>query len=114
MFHALSNQRRRYVLTYLGTNGPKTTVRQLSEQLTAWENDVGIGDVTYKQRKRTYTSLIQIHLQTLHDGGFVRRNRGRGEIGLTNNGNRLADILDRRRSEVVRPTLLQRWKHRFS
>lgn len=93
VFHTLSNRRRRYVLTYLHDNGGHATVREISEELAAWENGVPRPEVTYKQRKRTYTSLIQIHLGTLHDGGFVEYDSDRGEIELTDDGGSLASIL---------------------
>lgn len=93
VFHTLSNRRRRYVLTYLHTNGGHATVREISEELAAWENQVPRSEVTYKQRKRTYTSLIQIHLGTLHDGGFVEYDSDRGEIELTDDGSYLASVL---------------------
>lgn len=94
VFHTLSNRRRRYVLTYLHTNGSYTTVREISEELAAWENGISRAEVTYKQRKRTYTSLIQIHLGTLDDGGFVEYDADRGEIELTDDGTYLARLLD--------------------
>lgn len=93
IFHTLSNRRRRYVLTYLYTNGGHATVREISEELAAWENQIPRAEVTYKQRKRTYTSLIQIHLGTLHDGGFVEYDSDRGEIELTDDGSYLASLL---------------------
>ncbi|MFC4988010.1 DUF7344 domain-containing protein [Saliphagus infecundisoli] len=93
VFHTLSNRRRRYVLTYLHTNGGHATVREISEELAAWENQVPRAEVTYKQRKRTYTSLIQIHLGTLHDGGFVDYDSDRGDIELTDDGAALVSVL---------------------
>jgi len=43
-------------------------VRDIAEQLAAWENDVEIPEVTYKQRKRVYTALHQSHLPKLAGG----------------------------------------------
>lgn len=121
LFHALSNERRRHVLTYLHANGREATVRELSEWLAARENGVSVDEVSYKQRKRTYTSLIQIHLGTLRDGGFIRYDRGRGRVELTADGRRLARVLerdligdDRTASDGSGTTLLERWKRRLS
>jgi len=39
--------------------------------------------VTYKQRKRVYTSLYQSHLPRLHKYGFIEYDADRGTIELT-------------------------------
>lgn len=68
VFKALSNRRRRNVITYLKQHDDDARVRDISEQLAAWENDVEIPEVTYKQRKRVYTALHQSHLPKLAGG----------------------------------------------
>jgi DNA-binding transcriptional ArsR family regulator len=83
IFSMLSNQRRRHVLHYLKRNEGPATIRELAEQLAAWENAVEIQELTYKQRKRVYTSLHQTHLPKLDDCGIVEYNRDRGIITLT-------------------------------
>lgn len=84
-FEMLSNPRRRQVLRYLRTHkgeGP-ILLRALAEQIAAWENDIPIESVTYKQRKRVYTSLYQSHLPRLHKYGFIEYDANRGTIDLT-------------------------------
>lgn len=84
-FETLSNPRRRQALRYLRTHeddGP-VIIRDLAEQIAAWENDIPIVEVTYKQRKRVYTSLYQSHLPKLHDYGFIDYDSDRGKIELT-------------------------------
>ncbi|TKX52390.1 hypothetical protein EXE44_18565, partial [Halorubrum sp. SS7] len=71
VFTALSNARRRNVIEYLNTNGSEARVRDIAEQLAAWENGVEIPEVTYKQRKRVYTALHQSHLPKLAASGFI-------------------------------------------
>lgn len=93
LFGTVSNRRRRYVLTYLLVNGWTATVRELAEAMAAWENRVDLGAVTYKQRKRAYTSLVQIHLLQLHDGGYVDYDADRKAIELTPDGESLAGLL---------------------
>jgi DNA-binding transcriptional ArsR family regulator len=83
IFSMLSNQRRRHVLHYLKRNEGPATIRDLAEQLAAWENGVAVQELTYKQRKRVYTSLHQTHLPKLDDCGVVEYNRDRGVITLT-------------------------------
>jgi len=83
VFETLSNRRRRYVLHYLKRIGEPTTVRDLSEQLAAWEFDVARADVRPKQRKRLYTALHQTHLAKMDQLGVVTYDRNRGTVELT-------------------------------
>jgi DNA-binding transcriptional ArsR family regulator len=84
-FETLSNPRRRQALRYLRTHEEDSPVviRDLAEQIAAWENDIPIVEVTYKQRKRVYTSLYQSHLPKLHNYGFIDYDSDRGTIELT-------------------------------
>lgn len=83
IFSMLSNQRRRHVLHYLKRNAGPATIRELAEQIAAWENGIEIQELSYKQRKRVYTSLHQTHLPKLDDCGIVEYNRDRGVVTLT-------------------------------
>jgi DNA-binding transcriptional ArsR family regulator len=83
IFSMLSNQRRRHVLHYLKRNEGPATIRDLAEQIAAWENGIEIQELNYKQRKRVYTSLHQTHLPKLDDCGIVEYNRDRGVVTLT-------------------------------
>ncbi|AUV82222.1 hypothetical protein C2R22_11675 [Salinigranum rubrum] len=84
VFSVLSNERRRHVLRHLHENENEgSDIRELSQQLAAWENDVPPEAVTYKQRKRVYTSLHQTHLPALADAGVVDYDRDRGTVRLT-------------------------------
>jgi DNA-binding transcriptional ArsR family regulator len=82
VFSVLSNERRRQVLRHLH-DSEASNVRELSQQLAAWENDVSPEAVTYKQRKRVYTSLHQTHLPALAEAGVVDYDRDRGTVRLT-------------------------------
>ena len=94
IFSALSNRRRRNVITYLKQNGDDARVRDIAEQLAAWENDLDINEVTYKQRKRVYTALHQSHLSKLADGGFIDYEPDRGTVSLTEESRRLDMYLE--------------------
>ena len=78
----LSNQRRRCVLYYLNRNPGPVSLRDLAERIAAWENDVEVADLDYKQRKRVYTSLHQTHLPKLDEAGIVDYDRSEGTIPL--------------------------------
>ena len=82
IFSVLSNQRRRYVIHYLKHHRGSVTVRDLSRQTAAWENGVTVEELTYKQRKRVYTSLHQTHLPKLDDSGVIDYDRDRGTVSL--------------------------------
>jgi DNA-binding transcriptional ArsR family regulator len=93
VFSVLSNERRRQVLRHLHETGG-SDIRELSQQLAAWENDVSPEAVTYKQRKRVYTSLHQTHLPALAEAGVVDYDRDRGTVGLTPQASALDEYLD--------------------
>ena len=82
IFSTLSNQRRRYALHYLKHDPEQVRIRDLAEQIAAWENDITVPELTYKQRKRVYTSLHQTHLPKMDDCGIVEYDRDRGLISL--------------------------------
>jgi DNA-binding transcriptional ArsR family regulator len=82
IFSILSNQRRRYVIYHLAQSPDPVSLRDLAERVAAWENDVDVEDLTYKQRKRVYTSLHQTHLPKLDDSGVVDYDRDRGTVSL--------------------------------
>lgn len=84
-FEILSNVRRRQVLRYLRTHGgdKPIIIRELAEQIAAWENNIPPAEVTYKQRKRVYTSLYQSHLPRLHRYGYIEYDADRGTVEPT-------------------------------
>ena len=94
VFTALSNRRRRNVITYLKQHGDDARVRDIAEQLAAWENDLEIAEVTYKQRKRVYTALHQSHLPKLAESGFIDYESDRGIVSLTEQSRRLEVYLE--------------------
>jgi DNA-binding transcriptional ArsR family regulator len=83
IFETLSNRRRRYALHYLKRLGESVSIRDLSEQLAAWENGVDRAQVTPKERKRLYTALHQTHLPKMDRLGVVEYDSDRGVVVLT-------------------------------
>jgi DNA-binding transcriptional ArsR family regulator len=94
IFTALSNRRRRNVITYLKRHGDDARVRDIAEQLAAWENDLEINEVSYKQRKRVYTALHQSHLPKLSESGFIAYESDRGIVSLTEESRQLDVYLE--------------------
>ena len=101
IFSMLSNQRRRYVIHYLKQHPERVTIRDLSQQIAAWENGVSVEALTYKQRKRVYTSLHQTHLPKLDDSGVVDYDRDRGIVSLNDRSRELEMYLEVVRSDDV-------------
>lgn len=93
-FRMLSCRRRRHVLHYLRQTDGVTTLRTLSRQLAAWENEIDPEEVTYRQRVRVYTALRQSHLPKLDDGGVVAFDPDRSTVELTNAAAQLDVYLD--------------------
>jgi DNA-binding transcriptional ArsR family regulator len=93
VFSVLSNQRRRRVLRCLRDEPDGSNIRELSRRIAAWENEVPVDEVTYKQRKRVYTSLHQTHLPKLADAHVIDYDRDRGTVALTDHAATLDDFL---------------------
>jgi hypothetical protein len=83
IFTTLSNRRRRHVLYFLRYVEETATIRDLSEQLAAWENGTTAAAVVPRERKRLYTALHQTHLPKMDDLGVVVYDRNRGTVQAT-------------------------------
>jgi DNA-binding transcriptional ArsR family regulator len=83
VFETLSNRRRRYALHYLKQRNEPVTIRELSEQVAAWENGVDRSSVTPKLRKRVYTALHQSHLPKMSSLDVVAYDSDRGVVSMT-------------------------------
>lgn len=90
LFHLLQNQRRRQVLVFLQDAEGETNMRDISEQVAAWENDTTIDALDSNERQRVYIALYQSHLPKLDDAGVLTYNQQRGIVSRT----ALADQLD--------------------
>lgn len=84
IFDVLSNGRRRYAIEYLKGHDEGETIdlTDLVDYIAARENDTTVARVSYKQRKRVYSSLRQTHLPKLSDCGLIEYDRERGTIAL--------------------------------
>lgn len=83
LFDVVGDTRRRYVVHCLKQRDEPMTVRDLAEQVAAWENGKAIEELTSKERKRVYVSLYQSHLSTLDDDGIVEYDADRGTVELS-------------------------------
>lgn len=72
LYLALADKRRRYTLHYLKQREEPVSVRELSEQVAAWENDKPVDELGHQERKRVYVALHQSHLGTLSKEGLIQ------------------------------------------
>lgn len=80
IFHLLQNERRRMVLRYLrGTEGT-VRMRDIAEQVAAWEHDTTVQELTSTQRQRVYIPLYQSHLSKLDEAGVIDYQKNRGIV----------------------------------
>ncbi|WP_226040731.1 hypothetical protein [Natrinema sp. DC36] len=80
VFHLLQNERRRMVLRYLrGSDGP-VRMRDVAEQVAAWEHDTTVEELTSTERQRVYIPLYQSHLSKLDEAGLIDYQQNRGIV----------------------------------
>lgn len=99
IFKTLSNRRRRHVLHYLRHIDGTVTIRDLSEQLAAWENGTTTSEVVPGERKRLYTALHQTHLPKMDALGVVTYDRNRGTVRMNDSLREFDAYLDAMSSE---------------
>lgn len=83
VFHVLQNERRRRVLQYLEDTDGTVEMRDIAEQIAAWENDTTVENLYSDQRQRVYIALYQSHLPKLDDLGVIEYNQSRGYVEST-------------------------------
>jgi len=84
-FHLLQNARRRAVLRYLLEHDEteRFRMRDVTEEVAAWEHDTTVTQLTSKERQRVYIALYQSHLPKLDAQDVIRYNQDRGFIEPT-------------------------------
>ncbi|MFC3958306.1 DUF7344 domain-containing protein [Halovivax cerinus] len=94
LFDVFSNARRRMAVRYLIDVEGTCDLTPLVEQVAAWENGVGLDDVTRAQRRRVYISLYQTHLPMLADHGVIDWDPETHRITLRHDGRTFAPYLE--------------------
>lgn len=98
-FHLLQNERRRLVLRYLleharwwdtdgtgddqGRANERIEMRELAEQVAAWEHDTTVANLSSDERQRVYIGLYQSHLPTLAEHDVIDYEQSRGWVEPT-------------------------------
>ncbi|KZN26140.1 hypothetical protein A4G99_22960 [Haladaptatus sp. R4] len=80
IFHILQTQRRRHALRYLKEHDNPVEMRDLAEQVAAWENDTTVQALASDERQRVYIALYQSHLPKLDSEGIIEYNKSRGIV----------------------------------
>ncbi|MEF8813703.1 MAG: hypothetical protein V5A55_07780 [Halovenus sp.] len=101
-FEVLKNNRRRLVLEYLHEAGGTVELSEIADHVTATENDTDVSSITSAERKRVYVGLYQFHLPKMADMGVIDYNRDRGEVTLTERGEKLYQEYERRQAPARR------------
>lgn len=84
-FHVLQNPRRRAALRYMldRSEQEQFTMRELAEEVAAWEHDTVVERLTSDQGQRVYIGFYQNHLPKLADYGVIEYDRNRGTVEPT-------------------------------
>jgi hypothetical protein len=95
-FHILQNSRRRAVLRYLldHEEEERFVMRDLAEEVAAWEHDTTVQQLVSDERQRVYIALYQSHLPKLDDHDIIEYNQSRGVVEPTELVDALAPYLD--------------------
>lgn len=83
VFDLLSSPRRRYVINYLRRAGEPIQLTELAAEVSSWENETAVHELSDKQQKRVYVSLYQTHIPKLEEFGIVDYNPDEGTVSAT-------------------------------
>ncbi len=78
----LADKRRRYAIHYLKQRREPVSVRELAEQVAAWENQKSVDALRSQERKRVYIALYQSHLPSMDAAGLVDYDGDAGTVEL--------------------------------
>ena len=98
-FHLLQNERRRSVIRYLrnaesDAEDGRVRMRDIAEQVAAWEHDTTVAELSSTERQRVYIPLYQNHLPKLDEAGVIEYNQSRGVVVPTERVERLAPFVE--------------------
>lgn len=82
IYGLLADRRRRYTIHYLKQRAEAVTLRELAEQVAAWENEKPVEELRSQERKRVYIALYQSHLPSMDREGIVDYDSDGGTVSL--------------------------------
>lgn len=95
IFHVLQAQRRRLTLQYLQDRTDTVALRDLADQVAAWENETTVEQLSSAERQRVYISLYQTHLPKLDTEEIIKYDKNRGEVQRTPRADQLDPYLSK-------------------
>lgn len=98
-FHVLQNERRRKVIEFLTGIEGKIEMRDVAEQVAAWEHDTTTQALRSDERQRVYIALYQSHLPKLDKLGIINYNQSRGIVEPLPRVDELAGYLEQAESD---------------
>lgn len=80
LFHLLQNSRRRAVLRYFVAHPDyeEFSIRNIAEEIAAWENGISVDELHSNQRQRVYIALYQSHLPKFNKYNIIKYDQSRG------------------------------------
>jgi hypothetical protein len=99
VFHLLQNRRRRNVIRYLSDAEGTVSMRDIAEQVAAWEHDTSVAALDSDERQRVYIPLYQNHLPKLDEEGVIEYDQSRGTVKRTDVADQLEQYLSREYDE---------------
>ena len=94
VYHLLQTRRRRLVLRYLRDREGPHEMRDVAEQVAAWEHDTTLQELRSEERQRVYIALYQTHLPRLDEAGVIEYQQSRGVVEPTDRIDQLYEVLD--------------------
>ncbi|WP_227357609.1 DUF7344 domain-containing protein [Haladaptatus salinisoli] len=94
IYHLLQNERRRSILRYLKKTEGQVAMRDLAEQVAAWENNTTVQALSSNERQRAYIPLYQSHLPKLDEKGIIEYDQSRGTVQKTDAAEILYNYLE--------------------
>lgn len=82
IYGLLADRRRRYAIHYLKQKNEPVSLRDLAEQVAAWENEKSVDSLQSQERKRVYIALYQSHLPSMDREGIVDYDSDTGMVSL--------------------------------
>lgn len=83
IFHILQTNRRRAVISYLLDRDGPIKMGDITEYVTARENETTVENISSTQRQRVYIPLYQSHLPKLEEKGLIEYHKPRGIVRPT-------------------------------
>ncbi len=93
VFDILASQRRRYILYCLRTHDSPLALADVADEVTVYEHDTDITDISAEEIKRVYMSLYHTHIPKLAERDLVTYSQERDLVTLSETGKQLSVIV---------------------